>query len=135
MLPNKTLDFFKRNLIISGIELVNSEAFLILEKEDFFFDSVFADEAENKDVVLLAYAMSATHGLVFDGWIPPVVEEDDTVGRGEVEAKTACLQTNQEYGNAIVRLEQSHRRGAIKGVTIEGDKANALLMQEMLHLG
>lgn len=115
--------------------MVNCEALLVLELENLFFDRIFADEADNKDVVLLAYAMSATHGLVFDCGVPPVIKEDDTVGRGEVEPKSASLQTNQEYGNAIIRLEQSHRCGAIKGVTVEGDKTDVLLTQELLHLG
>ena len=115
--------------------MVNSEAFLVLEQEDFFFDGILTDEAKNKDIVLLAYAMSATHGLVFDCWVPPIVEEDDAVGRSEVETKTASLQADEEYGNAIVGMELSHRGGAIVGVAIERDKADALLMQELLHLG
>jgi hypothetical protein len=82
--------------------LVNGETFLVLELENLFFDRIFADEAENKDVVLLAYAMSATHGLVFDGRVPPVVEQDDTVGRGEVETKATSLQTNQKSGKAAI---------------------------------
>ena len=82
--------------------MVNCEALLVLKLENFFFDGIFADEAENKDVVLLAYAMSATHGLVFDGRVPPIVEENDTVGRGEVETETASLQTNQKSGKATI---------------------------------
>ena len=73
-----------------------------MELENLFFDRIFADEAENKDVVLLAYAMSATHSLVFDGRIPPVIEQDDTVGRGEVKAKAASLQADEEYGDARI---------------------------------
>ena len=115
--------------------MVNSEALLVLELENLFFDRIFADEAENKDVVLLAYAMSATHGLVFDGRVPPIVEENDTVGRGEVETKSASFQANQEYGDAAIGLELMYRGGAITGVAIEGDKANVILKQELLHLG
>ena len=108
---------------------------MVLELENLFFDGVFADKAENKDIVLLAYAMSAAHGLVFDSRVPPIVEEDDTVGRGEVEAKTASLQTDEEYGYTIIGLELSHRGGAIVGVAIEGNKADVCLTQELFHLG
>ena len=79
--------------------------------------------------------MSATHGLVFDGRVPPIVKEDDTVGRGEVEAKSASFQANQEYGDAAIGLELMYRGGAIVGIAIESDKANVLLSQELLHLG
>lgn len=82
--------------------MVNGEALLVLELENLFFDRIFADKAKDKDVVLLAYAMSATHGLVFDGRVPPIVEENDTVGRGEVETKATSLQTNQKSGNAAI---------------------------------
>lgn len=82
--------------------MVNSEALLFLEQEDLFFDGFFADEAENKDIMLLTNAMSATHGLVFDCRIPPIIKEDDAVGRGEVEAKSASLQTNEKYGNGTI---------------------------------
>ena len=115
--------------------MVNSETLLVLELKDFFFDGILTDEAENEDVVLLAYAMSATHGLVLDCGIPPVIKENDTVGRGEVKTKAASLQANQKYGNTIIGLELMDRGGAIAGVAIEGNKANALLKQELLHLG
>ena len=115
--------------------MVNGEALLVLELENLFFDRIFADKAKDKDVVLLAYAMGTAHGLVFYSRVPPIVEEDDTVGRGKVEAKTTSLQTDEEYGNTIVGLELSHRGGAIAGVAIEGDKADVLLKQELLHLG
>lgn len=82
--------------------MVNGEALLVLELENLFFDRIFADKAKDKDVVLLAYTMSATHGLVFDSRIPPVIKEDDMVGRGEVETETASLQTNQKSGNATI---------------------------------
>ena len=82
--------------------MVNGETFLILKLENLFFDGIFADETENKDVVLLPYTMSATHGLVFDGRVPPIVEENDTVGRGEVETKATSLQTNQKSGKAAI---------------------------------
>ena len=115
--------------------MVNGEALLVLEQEDLFFDGIFADKAENKNIVLLPYAMSATRGLVFDGWVPPVIKEDDTVGRGEVKAKAASLQADEEYGDTIVGLKKMDRGETVAGVAIEGDKAKARLTQELLHLG
>ena len=114
--------------------MVNGETFLILKLENLFFDGIFADETENKDVVLLPYTMSATHGLVFDGRVPPIIKKDDTIGGSEVETYATCLQTDKKDGNVGIGLELSNGCGAVVGVAIEGDEADAALTEELFHL-
>ena len=44
-------------------------------------------------------------GLILDGGIPPSVVVEYVVGRGEVHPDPACLQRENEDGNAVVLLE------------------------------
>ena len=61
----------------------------------------------------LADAVGAVDGLVFDGGIPPRIEEDDVAGGGEIQAEAAGLQRDEEDGGAFALLEilRRARRG------------------------
>ena len=78
--------------------------------------------------------MGTTHGLIFDSGIPPVIEKDDAVSSGEVESYATSLQANEKNGDVGIGLELSNGCGAVAGVTIEGDEADATLEEELLHL-
>jgi hypothetical protein len=67
-----------------------------VEGEDALFDGVGGDEAVDGDGAVLADAVCAVGGLLFDGGVPPGVEEDDVVGGGEVEAEAAGLEGDEE---------------------------------------
>lgn len=60
-----------------------------LEVDDFLFDGIAGEEAEDGDGFGLADAVGAVGGLGFGGGVPPWVEMDDDVGGGEVEAVSA----------------------------------------------
>lgn len=80
-------------------------ALLVLKLEDLFFDSVLAYQTENQDIMTLAQTMGATHGLVFDSRVPPVIKQNDTVGSGKVKPDTTSLETDQEDGDGLIGLE------------------------------
>src|SRR5690606_25406831 len=59
---------------------------LLLELEDLLFDRASRDQAIHADDLLLADAVRAVRRLIFDGRVPPRVEVNHGVGRGQVEA-------------------------------------------------
>src|SRR5688572_12312475 len=67
----------------------------------------------------MADAVGAVDGLVFDGGVPPGVEEDDIAGGGEIEADAAGAQGNEEDGGAGSVLELFDERLAVLGGTGE----------------
>lgn len=84
-------------------ERVGQGAFGVVEAEDFLFDGVLGDEVIDGDLLLLADAVGAVGGLLFDGRIPPGVKVDDVVGPREVEAEAARLERDEE-GRELVQV-------------------------------
>ena len=84
-------------------ERVGEGTFGVVEAEDFLFDGVLGDEVIDGDLLLLADAVGAVGGLLFDGRIPPGVKVDDVVGPREVEAEAARLERDEE-GRELVQV-------------------------------
>ena len=97
---------------------------LLLELEYFFFDCAFADKPDDQDVLALTNTMRTAHGLVFNSGVPPVIEEDDTVGCSEVKAYTSSLETDEEDSDGRIGLELMNGCFAVAGVAIEGDETD-----------
>src|ERR1700680_1969503 len=57
--------------------------------------------------------MGAVDRLVFDGWIPPWIEQHHVGCGGKIEPKTAGAQRNEEDGRAGRALELLNQRAAI----------------------
>jgi len=86
----------------AGEEGVGEEGFLLLELVDAVFDGAAADEFVDEDGFVLADAVGSVGGLVFGGGIPPGVEVDDAIGRGEVEAGASSFERDEEDGDRFV---------------------------------
>jgi hypothetical protein len=70
----------------------------LLQREDALLDGVLRDEAVDDHRLVLADAVGAVGGLIFDGGVPPRVEQEDVVGGGEVEAGAAGLERESITG-------------------------------------
>ena len=74
------------------------DGFLCLEKRvDFFFERSLGDEPVDLHVACLPDTEGAVGGLRFDGGVPPQVVMDDLRCGGEVEARTARLEREDEH--------------------------------------
>ena len=80
-------------------------ALLSAELEDLLLDRALGDEPVGRDDLGLADAVRAVGRLVFDGGVPPRVEVDDRVGRGQVQAGAAGLEGDEEDRRPVVALE------------------------------
>ena len=82
-----------------------SSRLLLLQLEDLLLDRVARDQPVGEHLPGLADAVRAVDGLGLDGRVPPRVEEEDVVGRGQVEAEPAGLEADQEERAVGVGLE------------------------------
>ena len=91
---------------------------------DLLLDRVAGDQAVGEDVLRLADPVRAVDRLRLDGRVPPGVEQEDVLGRGQVQAEAAGLQADQEEPAVRVVLEPldprlrgraSGRRGTRRG--------------------
>ena len=92
---NKGEHFFGGHLVahVGAFEERVGEGTLgVVETENLLFDGVFGNEVIDGDLLLLADAVGAVGGLLFDGRIPPGVKVDDVIGPSEVEAEAARLE-------------------------------------------
>ena len=69
---------------------------LALEQLDLLLDRAGRDEPVGGHDLGLADAVGAIGGLLLDGRVPPRIEVDDGVGGGEVEARAAGLEADEE---------------------------------------
>ncbi len=74
---------------------VGERALLRLELEDALLDRARRDQPVDEHGLVLADAVGAVGGLVLDRRVPPGIEQEDVVGRGEVEAGAAGLERDQ----------------------------------------
>ena len=78
---------------------------LVDQGVDRLLDRAAADELVDQHVALLADAEGPVGGLVLDGRVPPAVEVDHVRGGGQVQARAAGLQRQDEERRAVVALE------------------------------
>ena len=87
--------------------LLARSRFVLVQLDDLFFDGVARHQPVDGHRALLADAVGAVGGLVFDGRVPPRVHVDHVVGGGQVEAQAAGLEADQEE-IALAGLEGVH---------------------------
>src|SRR5690606_36256494 len=75
---------------------VGEPALLLVQGEDPLLDGAPEDQAVDRDGAGLADAVRAVARLVLDGRVPPWVEVDDVVSGGEVEARAAGGEADEE---------------------------------------
>lgn len=91
------------------------DGLLCLEKRvDFFFERSLGDEPVDLHVARLPDTEGAVGGLRFDGGVPPQVVMDDLRCGGEVEARTARLEREDEHLAFGVLLEVLDHGGALR---------------------
>ena len=91
------------------------DGFLCLEKRvDFFFERSLGDEPVDLHVARLPDTEGAVGGLRFDGGVPPQVVMDDLRCGGEVEARSARLEREDEHLAFGVLLEVLDHGGALR---------------------
>ena len=94
-------------------EVVEEELLLFLKLEDFLLDGAAGDETIDIDRFGLTHAMRAVDSLVFDARIPPRIEDDDVVGRGQVESGAAGFETDKEDFFVGIGVERFHEFFAV----------------------
>ena len=108
-------------------------AFLFVQGQYGLLDGFLRDHADDSNGTILADALDAVGGLIFDGGVPPPrVEVNDVGCAGRVEAGAARAQRKQE-GVGGAGLEGAHalfafgrRRGALDKVRSQpGSAADA----------
>ena len=70
--------------VVGGDDGVGEVFLGLLQFEDFVLDGVFGDQAVGEDSFRLANAMRAVDGLSLGGGVPPRIENEDVIGRGQV---------------------------------------------------
>ena len=98
LFSNQAKEFFSGGgcrFVGSREDFLREVAFFVVEGDDFLLDGVFGDETIDGYGLGLADAVCAVGSLVFDGWIPPWVEEDDKIGACEIEAESARLEADE----------------------------------------
>src|SRR5208283_4077646 len=75
------------------------------QRVDSLLDRATANEFVYEDIALLPDAEGAVGRLVFDGGVPPAVEMRDMRGGGQIEARPAGLERQDEERDGLVFLE------------------------------
>ena len=86
----------RQHALILAEDRVGERALRRLQLEDLLLDRVPRDEPRRDHAPRLADAVRAVDRLRLDRRIPPRIEQEDVVGRGEVEAMAARLEADQE---------------------------------------
>jgi hypothetical protein len=101
-------------------------ALALLEFEDAVLDGVLGDEAVDEHGAVLADAVGAVGGLIFDGGVPPGVEQEDVVGGGEVEAGAAGLEERSMTGGPSSAWKRATTPARSTGGAVEADEGGDL---------
>ena len=87
-------------------------ALLLGELEDLLLDGPLRDEPVRRDDLRLPDAVGAVGRLVLDRGVPPRVEVDDRVRRGQVQAAAARLERDEEDRGPVLAPGSSRRSSA-----------------------
>ena len=105
--------------VVGADDRVGQVALGLLQLQHLFLDRVPGDQPVGEDLAGLADAVGAVDRLRFDGRVPPGVEQEDVLGRGQVQAEAAGLQADQEQLAVRVVLEALDARLAVARAAVE----------------
>src|SRR5262249_35286446 len=87
-------------------QLIEQLPFALEHLSDAAFQGVLRDEACDENGFLLANAVRAVDGLVFDSGVPPAVEEENVVRKLQIQADAAGAVTHEEDVLGCLALER-----------------------------
>ena len=91
----------------------------LLESEDLFLHRVFRNELIYKHFVFLSDAVSPVDGLLFDGGVPPRVEQENIFSPREIKPQTTRFERYQKYFNVLFILKAFHLPLTVFGRPVE----------------
>ena len=92
--------------LLSALMIASARSRLrLLQLEHLLLDRVARDQPVGEHAARLADAVRAVDRLRLDRRVPPRVEQEDVVGRGQVQAQAAGLEADQEQPAVRVVLE------------------------------
>ena len=106
---------------------------MLLQLQNFLFHAFAGDEFENEDWFILPDTVGAVRSLAFYRGVPPRVDVDDIVGRGQVEPHAARFQTDEEKRHLGVVLETIDLFLTVTGAAIQISVGNAPLIEGFAH--
>ena len=112
---------------VGGDDRVGQLALSALQIENPFLHRVARDQPVCEDAPVLADAVRAVHGLRLGRRIPPRVEDEHVVGRGQIQPDASRLEADEEQPAGCVGLEPLHTCFAILRPAIEILVRNASL--------
>ena len=91
---------------IPAIEDAAEESrFLLLQLKNFFFNGILGNHFVHMDLPGLTNTVRSVNRLLLNGWIPPGIEEDAVIRRGEIDANAAGFQADEEERGPLLILE------------------------------
>ena len=105
----------------------------LIGQEHFLLDGAARHQTCGDHVPRTSDAMGAVDRLCLHRWIPPGVEQVDVVGRGEVEAMSAGLQTDEEDRAGGIVLESIDTCLPVFRAPVEILIPNALFVERGAH--
>ena len=106
-----------------------------MEREDAFFDGVAHDQPDDVHAARLPDTVRPVGGLIFDGGVPPRVEDDDGVGGREVDPDAAGLQAEEEDAHLGIGIEAVDAFGAVVRGAVEIFEIDPLFVQAVADDG
>ena len=88
---------------------------MLVKLQDAFFDGVACDDSMDQHRPGLADAMGAIGRLLLHGRIPPGVEQEDMIGRRQIQTGAPRFEGNQHDGGAILCREAADDTCSILG--------------------
>src|SRR5262249_42715390 len=90
-----------------------------LELKDLLLDRFASDDASGDEVLRLSNTMCAVNRLCFHRRIPPRIENEHILCRGEIETMSTGLEADEEHRTGRVRLKAIDARLAIRRLAVE----------------
>ena len=106
--------------LLSALMMASARSRLrLLQLEDLLLDRVPGDQAVGEHRLRLADAVGAVDRLRLDRRVPPGVEQEDVLGRRQVQAEAAGLEADQEQLAVRVVLEPLDPRLPVARAAVE----------------
>ena len=104
-----------------------------LQLEDFLLDGVARNEAVREHMARLSDAVAAINRLGFHRGIPPRVQKEHVLGRGQIQSEPARFQTDEEQPAVLILLEALHAALAVARPAVEVFVRDLLLIEPLLE--